>query len=137
MKKSFLIVSALGAIIATNGFAVGSQDVVTVYVCPEGCHQRVDYTGPSNGGTGVQTVRCVDANMNDCGKPEVHIIHTSVNSNSWAVIDAPTLKQTSNSKQVKKTSVDRAAKKIIYKEVIFDDVDSADLIEKFRMDFEM
>ena len=44
MKKSFLIVGALGVFLSTNGYAVQSGGAVITYTCPAGCTLSVSTT---------------------------------------------------------------------------------------------
>ena len=76
MKKSFLIFGALGAILATNGYAVQSGGVVITYTCPEGCTlQKSEFPG-------YTYATCKHEDGTDCGNPtrtETEIKATGVN----------------------------------------------------------
>ena len=135
MKKSFLIVGVLGAIIATNGYAVQSQTVVVTYTCPAGC--ELIQGGISQTGSGISTTgsasatpicKCPDGDQD----PTITIENTSPSpSEIQQVISQSVLNQAAikNAKKTKATSVRAATvspkvvKKIVYEEIVSDDVE--------------
>lgn len=106
MKKSFLIVSALGAIIATNGYAVQSGAVVVTYTCPDGCvlHTR------QHGGEFV--AYCYNPRTHEsCSDPKVNVQEHAMSADVIHEIEKmEKLDKTNATKQTKKTNTARAAK---------------------------
>ena len=137
MKKSFLIAGLIAGLTATNGYAVAQQTVVVVYTCPDGC-ELVKNEGDSGFlGVGVDSALCVRGEE-ICGNPTVSILETSTNPALQSEIAAQLQKQTKKSvgkKRQKVSSANRAAKKLIYKEVVFDE--PVTLTEKDLEYFEM
>ena len=83
MKKTFLILSVVGGISATNAYAAQISTAITneptqkagyaiAYKCPNGCY--VVKSGSNNGDTGTVTISCSDGNGKDCGEPKVVVI---------------------------------------------------------------
>ncbi|MFQ6703859.1 MAG: hypothetical protein ACLRFP_02130 [Alphaproteobacteria bacterium] len=101
MKKSFLIVSALGAIIATNGYAVQS-DVGVTLKCPDGC---VLYTSQSGGNFEAYCYNPRTYKM--CSGPTVNNFGMSADVMHEIMEE---LDKTNATKQTKKTNTARAAK---------------------------
>lgn len=99
MKKSFLIVSALGAIIATNGYAVQSGDVGVSLKCPAGCVLHTYQQG------GEFMAYCYNpSTLEECSGPTVK--NFDVSANVMHEIE----KMEKLDKTNKKTNTARAAK---------------------------
>lgn len=107
MKKSFLIVSALGAIIATNGYAVqsGASGAVEVtFKCPDGCALRTRLHG------GELVAYCYNPRTYEyCGDPKVNVQEHAMSADVMHEI-MEELDKTNATKQTKKTNTARAAK---------------------------
>ena len=125
MKKSFLIVGALSAILSTNGYAVGSQDVVVEYYCPAGCELHF-----TNYSAGVTTAYCVGPNGEECDDPTVGIEVDNAISPVTPVVNPTALKPNKtdkvNAKKSKKVSaraaeIPKMVKKIVYEQVVEED----------------
>ncbi|MFQ6696052.1 MAG: hypothetical protein ACLRFF_03475 [Alphaproteobacteria bacterium] len=104
MKKSFLIVSALGAIIATNGYAVQSGGVGVTLKCPDGC---VLYTSQSGGNFEAYCYNPSTYKM--CSGPTVNNFGMSADV-MREIKKMEELDKTNATKQTKKTNTARAAK---------------------------
>lgn len=103
MKKSFLIVSVIGAILSTNGYAVQS-DVVVTFKCPDGC---VLYTSQSGG---TFEAYCYNPSTNNkCSGPWVNDFAMSADV-MHEIKKMEKLDKTNATKQTKKTNTARAAK---------------------------
>ena len=135
MKKSFLIAGLMAGLIATNGFAVQQQMVTVVYTCPEGCDLIRE---SANGGSSSVSEYHCRRDHGYCSGPTVTILDTSANPALQSEITAQLQKQTKENvvkKRQKVSSINRAAKKLIYKEVVFDE--PIVLTDKDLEDFEM
>ena len=126
MKKSFLIVGVIGAILSTNGYAVQSQTVLVSYNCPEGCELR---QAIESDGVTYSWCACADGTEVD---PTINIVNKAPSPNeiqqvmSQSVLNQAAIK---NAKKTKATSVRAATvspkvvKKIVYEEIVSDDVE--------------
>lgn len=103
MKKSFLIVGVIGAIIATNGYAVQS-DVVVTLKCPDGCALYTSQSG------GTFEAYCYNPSTNNkCSGPWVNDFAMSADV-MHEIKKMEELDKTNATKQTKKTNTARAAK---------------------------
>lgn len=124
MKKTFLIAGLIAGLTATNGYAVGSQTVIVVYTCPDGCQLITDV---STDATTIASCECSDGTVTE---PSVSINDlTPSPSEIQQVMSQSTLNQAAikNAKKQNKVSVRSATvmpkmtKKIVYEEIISDD----------------
>lgn len=102
MKKSFLIVGVIGAILSTNGYAVQSGGVGVTLKCPDGCVLHTSQSG------GNFEAYCYNPSTHEeCSGPKVsdHAMSADVIHEIMEELD-----KTNATKQTKKTNTARAAK---------------------------
>lgn len=104
MKKSFLIVGALGAILSTNGYAVQSGGVEVTFKCPDGCVLRTSQQGDT-----FKAYCYKPDTYEKCSGPTVKDFDVSANV-MHEIEKMEKLDKTNATKQTKKTNTARAAK---------------------------
>lgn len=77
MKKLFVFCGIISCLYGTNGYAVGSQDVSVVFICPDGCGVAYVDMQSCDGCPWVTRTRCFFQNGDDCGDPQVHVFENS------------------------------------------------------------
>ena len=124
MKKSFLIVGALGAILSTNGYAVQSQTVVVSYNCPNGC--ELVHAVTSDGVT-YNWCQCADGTHVD---PTINIVNEAPSPSeiqqvmSQSVLNQAAIKNAKRNKDISArtaTVSPKVVKKVVYEEIVEDE----------------
>lgn len=106
MKKSFLIVGIMGAIVSTNGYAVQSGGIEVTLKCPDGCVLHTAQHGSNFG------AYCYNpSTYKECGDPKVIVREYAMSDDVIHEIKKmEELDKTNATKQTKKTTTARAAK---------------------------